>query len=293
MSRKPLVRALPIVAAVAVIGATGLAGASASTPHDGLLDTTFGSHGRAVLPENEHGVTGPVDPIADDLAVSGGRIWVGGVQVYATDALLEQDYTMRMTSSGRPDQTFRGGKPYWEYKVVEFGGTTAIVPEPDGGAVIATYDRDCCPEMEVSFTRLTRAGSVNHAWATQGRYVWGGPGYCANERCAFPIVAGARLSDGRLRFAGSSTGCGPCDAGLLLGLDPGGSPDPAGGRRGGGDARGTAHPGGDDFTPPQLVAMAAASRGRLYFLYTDEIGPDAGHLHLELHVLRTDANGNT
>ena len=259
-----------------------------ASAHDGVVDTAFGTRGTTVLPESHHGVTGSNNPFAHVLATSHGRIWVGGVQYDKTE-FAAQDYVMRLTSGGRADSTFHGGTPYWRFKMSEFAGTTTIVPEPDGGAVVATFEESCCPDGDVDFTRLTRSGTVDHGWASSGHHPFA-PAECRGENCVPKITSGVRLSDGRLRFGGYLGQCA-CSTAFLLGLTATGASDLGVGP----DGRRTpaaAVPKDADHLNSQIVALAADSSDRLYLLYSDTFGPDAGHQQWGLRVLRTDANGN-
>lgn len=259
-----------IVTAVAVaLGVSTAASAAGQQP--GVPDLAFGSRGVAALPVNHHGVVGPSSPSASVLTVSSSGIWVGGVQQQAG---IDQDYTTRLTRSGRVDATFRDGQPYWETKSSEIGGTTAIVAEPDGGAVIATASGTCCTDIEWTFTRLSRTGATERGWGTNGRTTFDSRKALHTDSFV-SLTAGVRLSDGRIRTAGELDGAGVSPA--LLGLTANGGIDTSVG------------PAGlKTFALPaaRVVAMAADAQDRLYLLTA--AGPST---HASLRVLRTTADG--
>ena len=260
------------VAAGAVI-AQGTARAAAPP---GARDLTFGTHGTALLPQSPHDTTHR-PPQALTLALRSGRIWVGGAQG-------EQDYAMRLTSTGHADASFRSGKPYFRIGSGGFVEDDLVLPTPDGGAYVMTSIGDEGGPDYV-LTRLTKTGSLDTSWGSHGHASV--PLGC--PECQGYVLAGTVLPSGGLRFAGAldvDPG-GAQQTPVVLGLTASGAPDP------------TVGPGGQTRIASAPVASAGSLRaatfdptGRAYFLYARVFAPGCSTLCAsQPKVVRTSANG--
>ena len=226
-----------------------------ATAPAGTRDLTFGTHGTALLPKSPHDTSGQ-PPVALSLGLRSGRIWVSGVQG-------EQDYAMRLTSSGRADATFRAGRPYF---AVSGGGLVTdplVLPTPDGGAYVLTFKLD--EDNNYRLTRLTNSGSVDTRWGLSGRVTV--PAGCPD--CEGRILAGAVLPDGAVRFAGrvNVSESELAQTPFVAGLTATGAPDLMVG------------PGGQTTVLSAPLAPAGTLRaatfdatGRAYFLYAQAFG---------------------
>jgi hypothetical protein len=262
--------------------------AAAGTPRPGTLDPSFGVKGAAVLPASSHhieDVTGEF-PLASKLAMTGHRIWVAGRQGI-------QDYTMRFTSSGHIDTTFRSGRPYWGYGLDLFSSDVLVLPIPDGGAYVITRVENDEGEFYATVyyvvTRLAKSGLVDRAWGRQGKAGLG-PTSCVHESgCTPGIVAAEVLPDGSLRAAGDfgDFANAALRTPMVAGLTANGAPDT------------TIGPGGwtrvasADLAVSDVLQLAAFDASdRIYFLYASIRGEDCDHACASRpRVVRSDAKG--
>ena len=236
------------------------------------MDKTFGHNGSTVMPQARGAGPGQQLIVTGLLSVGSSRIWASGSDGNAGLT----DYTMRFTTSGKADPGFRKGTPYLGPANADSGGAQALVPTPDGGAVVAAGLYGCCDGSFVHFTRLTKAGRPYASFGHKGRLWYHDvPGSACGDDDAFDVSAGGvRLSNGRYRFAGSATRCS-VTSGVLVGLDGHGQPDTSVG------ASGLSTPAILDGH--EVWSMGADSSDRLYLLIDDTAST--------LKLVRTNRNG--
>ena len=188
-----------------VLAMLGWSSSAAAAVPAGSVDRAFGTNGSTVLPQPRGAGADPSFIVAGLLGVGSSRLWTSG----ESGPVAAVDYTMRFTTSGKPDPAFRHGTPYIGPLNADSGGAEALVTTPDGGAVVATGLYGCCNGSFLSFTRLTQSGYVNKAFGNGGRLWYHDvPGGCGDDDSLSVYGGGVRLSNGTYRFAGQMYRCG-------------------------------------------------------------------------------------